>query len=119
MTLRPRCDEHTTTAIIRGEWINKPATYVFHGIMSDYSRTVRAYCIGQVRPYAQYERSVSISCKLPRKRNAESHTVTGNAYVEILAPDGTLIYDSRTDIPLDMADWQARRRPCRIYRGGA
>jgi hypothetical protein len=94
-----------------------PATITLHhsvvgiiGMPFDDSIPVRNFTVGEVRPYAQYERTVYITYTLPRKRNRTSIHVRkdGLTYVTIDA-GGQTIYDSRDDVPIDMDKWEATR----------
>lgn len=72
---------------------------------------VRKFSVSEVRPYAQYERSVSVDFVKPRKRTWQRTAVLENnrRYITIESADGELIYDSRSDIPCDMDQWEATR----------
>jgi hypothetical protein len=68
---------------------------------------VRKFHVGDVRPYAQYDRSVCISFVEPRKRNGRYIQMTPDgirfATIEI---NGRTVYDSRHDVPMDMGKWR-------------
>jgi hypothetical protein len=78
------------------------------------SRTqVTQYRVGPVEPYAQYKHSITLDYhlpKAPRKRKVDVHWVRvyddDLRYVTVHAGDKVL-YDSRTDVPCDMAKWRA------------
>jgi hypothetical protein len=63
---------------------------------------VRKFSVSPVRPYAQYDKSVTVYFVEPRKRNGAYFRFTsGSRYREILV-DGLVVYDSRRDIPIDV-----------------
>ena len=116
-----------------------PATITLHhsvvgiiGMPFDDSIPVRNFTVGEVRPYAQYERTVYITYTLPRKRNRTSIHVRkdGLTYVTIDA-GGQTIYDSRDDrseldrVPVHIVHFKTRsievpraqgNRPFRVQR---
>jgi hypothetical protein len=72
----------------------------------------RRFHIGQVEPYAQYDRSVLISFMPPRKRTWEAfQTKPDNlVYYTVRNKDGVVVYDSRQDVPCDMEAFAATRQ---------
>jgi hypothetical protein len=69
---------------------------------------VRKFEIGSVEPYAQYEKSVSIKGVSSGRRRWRYFRVTGDnlSYYIIKNAAGRELYDSRADVPCDMAKWQ-------------
>jgi hypothetical protein len=78
------------------------------------SRTqVTQYRVGPVEPYAQYKHSITLTYQLPkapRKRKVEVGQVRvhdeDHRYITVHVGDKVL-YDSRTDVLCDMAEWRA------------
>jgi hypothetical protein len=68
----------------------------------------RKFRIGSVRPYAQYEKSVTIGIVPPRKRKWEHWTAQNDnlTYFTIEDADGVEVYDSRSQVPCDMDRFQ-------------
>ena len=61
-------------------------------------------------PYAQHEVSVNISFVEPRERNWKYVTVTpGSERYHTIELNGLVLYDSRKDVPCDMAKWEKSR----------
>jgi hypothetical protein len=93
-----------------------PATITTHhsvcgiiGMPFDDTFPVSKFSVSDVRPYAQYERSVSISFTRPRKRRSEFLPVFGDLTYVTIDAGGRTIYDSRDDVPIDMDKWEATR----------
>lgn len=70
--------------------------------VSKYS--ARKFSVCCPKPYAQHPVSVAVSWCLPRERKSKFRTIVpdGMEYCTVTAPDGRVLYDSRTDIPVDM-----------------
>jgi hypothetical protein len=64
----------------------------------------RKFSVYRPEPYAQHPISVGVSWCRPRERKSKYKTIVPNGmeYFTVKAPDGRLLYDSRTDIPVDM-----------------
>jgi len=67
---------------------------------------VRGYEVSAPRPYAQFPVSVSVVFLEPRQRRSSLVVIKPEniRYLTIEA-DGQTVYDSRTDVPCDMAQW--------------
>ena len=86
------------------------ATIVQHcAVFGTLKTEVRKLTIGTPRPYAQHRVSITISFVKPRERKWSSYTMTPDdlRYLTI-EQDGKVLYDSRTDVPVDMEAWRAR-----------
>jgi hypothetical protein len=100
-----------TTKICEGS----NAVLHFYGcvMIANYTYQVRTFSVTETRPWAQYNRAVSVSWVEPRKRHGVSKRFAplsvsdGYAVIEV---DGEYIYDSRADIPMDMDAFRATRR---------
>jgi hypothetical protein len=85
------------------------ATIIQHcSVFGRLETPVRAYAIETPRPYAQYATSVSVAFMEPRKRRMAFYTmVPDNLRYLLIEVQGQVVYDSRTDVPCDMATWDA------------
>jgi hypothetical protein len=84
------------------------ATVVSHCAVSGIVRhAVRKWSVGDVQPYAQYPCSVAVKFTKPRKRRGWIKMILPDdiQYVTIETLTGAVLYDSRTDVPCDMAKW--------------
>jgi hypothetical protein len=75
---------------------------------------VRQFQVSEITAYAQYSASVVIKYILPRKRKGIAVRILpdNSTYYLIESPGcaecyGCTLYDSRQDVPCDMAAWQA------------
>jgi len=70
---------------------------------------VRKFDVHEPKPYAQYPISVTVWFVEPRKRNRYYYTMTPDG-IRFLTIEcgGKVVYDSRTDIPIDMDKWTER-----------
>ena len=82
---------------------------------------VRTYHIAPPQRYAQPPTSVRVYFLKPRNRSPVSYNmVPDNLRYLTIEVAGQVVYDSRTDVPCDMAKWTATnqewqdRRPCTI-----
>ena len=84
------------------------AVLVQHCFISSPRRTpVRAFKISEVKPYAQYEKSVSISFVVPRKRKwYVTRVCQDDLSFQTIERDGVVIYDSRHDVPCNMEKFE-------------
>jgi hypothetical protein len=90
------------------------AIIIRHSSVCGIRRTeVRKFEVSEIAAYAQYNASVVVRYILPGKRkwdgvrvlpdNTSYYTITTLGGVEY----GRTLYDSRQDVPCDMAAWQA------------
>ena len=85
--------------------------HFYSSVMTPHSvYPVREFTVSEVRPYAQHDRSVTITFIEPRKRKKKYTTVVPDnvRYVAIEA-NGEFVYDSRADVPCHMGDFRATR----------
>jgi hypothetical protein len=74
-------------------------------------QVVREFKVSEVKPYAQYKVSVSISFVEPRKHRWESvTTVPDDITFRTIEQNGQVLYDSRKDVPCDMSAWAKTRK---------
>lgn len=73
-------------------------------------QSIRAFKVSAVEPYAQYERSVVVSFVHPRERKFRGYRVHGNLVFYLIRVGNEIVYDSRRDVPCDMAEWSASQR---------
>src|SRR5262245_39323602 len=68
---------------------------------------VRQFKVEDVRPYAQHKLSVTVAFLEPRKRTWCLFTMVpdGTRYLTIEV-GGSVVYDSRAEVPCDMAKWE-------------
>jgi hypothetical protein len=78
---------------------------------------VRDFKIGETKPYAQYPVSVTILYVEPRKRRWMAATATPDNLTYFTIEDrGTVVYDSRKEVPCDMAEFEQTRLDMERYR---
>jgi hypothetical protein len=94
------------------------ATIVQHCAVSGRLETqVRTWAVGEPRPYAQYPIAVSIVFMEPRKRRRSGFTITpDNRRFLTVEANGVTLYDSRSDVPCDMAAWETTARKWSRYQ---
>ena len=92
-------------AVVGGATSGRPVHF-------DDPESVRRVRVGQPKPYAQYSVSVSIYFVKPGKRNESGYTVTPDnlTYYTIENDSGEVLYDTRQDVPVDMAAFNATAR---------
>jgi len=103
----------------RGQLDGGNAVIVQHSAVFGHLETpVRSFHVGEAQPYAQYPISVSVSFVEPRKRKGAGYTVKpdDSGYLTIEA-EGRVLYDSRVDVPCDMAKWEETNRQFQNRRG--
>jgi hypothetical protein len=71
---------------------------------------VRAFWVDEVVPYAQHAVSVSVTFTEPRQRRAAFTMTPDDLRYLTVEVGGRVVYDSRTDVPCDMATWEATAR---------
>jgi hypothetical protein len=84
-------------------------TIVDHSAVFGESQTaVRSWEVSEVKPYAQYEKSLTIFFVKPGKRKSDGYRCTPEnlRYYTIKDRSGETVYDSRDDVPCDMGKWQ-------------
>jgi hypothetical protein len=85
------------------------AIIVHHSAVAGRSETtVREFHVSEVRPYAQYSCSVSVRFLKPRARKQKYafNIVPDNIIYFTIEVNGHEVYDSRRDVPCDMAKWE-------------
>jgi hypothetical protein len=102
-----------------------PALIVQHcAVMHRLETPVRWFRVGQPRPYAQHPASVCVGFKKPRKRVPHYYTITpDNIRYLTIEVGGRVVYDSRQEVPCDMAKWEETRSrfplpACRVLPTG-
>jgi hypothetical protein len=76
-------------------------------VFGTWSETVREFQVSQVRPHDQYPISVSIDFVEPKKRRGRSAvTRPDNIRYRTIEVAGRIVYDTRTDVPCDMAEFE-------------
>jgi hypothetical protein len=88
-----------------------PAVIVQHcAVFGQLETPVRWFKVGKVGPYAQYKQTVTVCFRSVRERNSASYTMKPDnlRYLTVEA-DGRVLYDSRADVPCDMAHWEKTR----------
>jgi hypothetical protein len=70
----------------------------------------RKFSVSEVRPHAQYPVSVTVYYTPPRVRRSDAFTVCNDDLTWLSIERGDVVlYDSRADVPCDMAKWWAVR----------
>jgi hypothetical protein len=112
-------DEYRATNCREG----KNATILTYNFMraEPSKRNVREFKVLEVKPYAQYERSVSIVYCEPRRRRKFAITCFEDNlhYILIHQKGRGIIYDSRLDVPCDMKVFAEERRSIEARRSKA
>lgn len=95
---------------------DRPATLVQYSSvfpdvrLDDHVRSIEV----KTQPHAQYPIAALIEFKKPRARRTRAIWINpDNATFAQIEQDGTVVYDTRQDVPCDMAEWTAtaeRRR---------
>jgi hypothetical protein len=84
---------------------------IHSAVFGDLKTVVREFKVSDVRPYAQHEVSVNISFLERRERKWKYVTVTpGSERYHTIELNGLVFYDSRKDVPCDMAEWEKTRK---------
>lgn len=97
-------------AIDRGQTEGQHGLLITHSAISGTrSEPIRKWVISEVVPSSHYRATVEVSIRTlaPRKRTWESRTAYGNETYYTVEVDGETVYDSRTDVPVDMERWNA------------
>jgi hypothetical protein len=86
------------------------ATIISHSaVFGRKENPVRWFRVGPIKPYAQFDASVDIDHLEPRKRK-QRYTLRAkpdNMTFYTIEVNGETVYDSRDDVPVDMAEWEA------------
>jgi hypothetical protein len=109
MTMHTACFQEEP---LRGQLIYTPALIVQHcAVFGPLEQHVRAYAIDTPTPYAQYAVSIRLRFIEPRKRRVLAYILTpNNLRYATIAVQGQIIYDTRRDVPCDMAVWTAAQQ---------
>jgi hypothetical protein len=69
---------------------------------------VRKFTVHDPKPHAQHATSVTVSFVKPRERRSYFFTMVPEnyRYLTIERDGGEVLYDSRDDVPCDMAKWE-------------
>jgi len=78
-----------------------------HAVFGRLARSVTSFTVGTVEPRADDTRAVTVSFEEPRKQMRSSvRMVADDTRYLTVEVAGTLVYDSRQDVPCDMTRWQ-------------
>ena len=110
-------------------WITTKAVIVQHCAVDGRLETpIRAYALGEpsynpTRPGTKEAAQIAVYFQAPRKRKIASvRIMADNLRYLLIEVQGQTVYDSRTDVPCDMAQWEAtnarfrRNRPFTTYQ---
>ncbi len=103
-------DERTSTQapVLRGG--GKATIIQYCAVFGRLETPVRQWSAREPAPYAQHPIAVSVSFSEPRKqRTSFFNIVPNNTRYLTVEQDGVVVYDSRSEVPCDMQDWQAIR----------
>jgi len=92
--------------------------WLFSAVTGPLETKVRNYAVLESRPYAQYDKSVTIRYTEPRKRSPKALTIMGNERFVTVEVAGEVVYDSRFDIPVDMDEWNEKNDDFKTHRPG-
>jgi hypothetical protein len=82
---------------------------------------VRKWSVSTLRPYSEYP-GVLMHYILPRKKVLGDYIEIcpdNIQYVTVELPDGTVLYDSRADVPCNMTEWNKTYRESAQGRAGS
>jgi hypothetical protein len=97
----------------RNEWVERAVTIVQHScVFGQMELPVVRFKVGDVRPWSQYDRSVTVTFEEPqkprqRKRIINSMTMASDERYLTIEAAGEVLYDSRAEVPLDSVKWEA------------
>jgi hypothetical protein len=79
---------------------------------------VRKYLVDPPRPYAQYDNAVWVRYWEPGRRDGYDKYIVPGVHYCIIACNGSIVYDSRDEVPCDGRDYTDRHRKggVRTYR---
>jgi hypothetical protein len=78
-----------------------------HSVFGTRRIKVRTFCVGMPRPFAQHPVSVTVSFTELRKRRGSFLTVYDDLAYLTIERGSEILYDSRSDVPVDMGQWAA------------
>jgi hypothetical protein len=87
------------------------ATIIQHcAVFGTLKTSVRKFEVLDPEPYAQYATSIHVSFVKPRERSWHYYQMVPDnlRYITIETDAGEVLYDSRTDVPCDMAKWEPK-----------
>lgn len=78
-----------------------------NAVMGRTEQAARWFRVSDPRPFAQFDASVCISyLAAGSRRQATLWVYSGNLEYLTVEADGRVLYDSRADVPCDMAKWE-------------
>jgi hypothetical protein len=77
------------------------------------TKAIRSYTVGPVKPYAQYDTSVSISFVEPRQRRGEAVTACNGSVYYTIEQNGRTVFDTRSLVSVDMEEFEKTRERIR------
>jgi hypothetical protein len=77
-------------------------------VLGQLETAVRQWKVHAPQPYGQETTSVMVSCVCPRTHRELCFVMVPDnvRYLTIMTPSGQVVYDSRVDVPCDMAQWE-------------
>lgn len=79
-------------------------------VFGRFERRVKSFEVGSPQPLGEYPVGVLVSFVEPRQRRAEGLTIVADNTRFVTVEDrGRVLYDSRSDVPCDMAAWEQTR----------
>jgi hypothetical protein len=110
--MKPRPEAGSTE--IRECW-DRPGLAIIHdrhAVFGDRDIAVRKFSVSDAEPAGQYEHTVTVRyIKKHQQTSNDLQILPTNMRYVTIEKDGAIIYDSRTDVPCDMAQWRAYRQP--------
>jgi hypothetical protein len=80
------------------------AVAIMHSLYYPWAKVIRRFSVGPVQPYAQYRESAMLMLYEPRQQRPQIYTITpGTSFWTIELEDGSVLYNSREEIPFDLA----------------
>jgi hypothetical protein len=98
-----------TDGVMKMKCEGENATIIQHcAVFGNLKTYARKFTVHDPKPRAQYATSVSVSFVEPRKRNSKGFTMVPDnlRYLTIERDGGEVLYDSRDDVPCDMAKFE-------------
>lgn len=107
----PACDGHgEIVAHDRGQTEGENGVLITHSaIFGARSEPIRKWMVSEVTPSSHFRATVEVSIRTiaPRKRTWNSRTAYGDETYYTIEVEGETVYDSRTDVSVDMDRWNA------------